>query len=140
MPSSPLVIGCSEQFPNDLRAYHLMGTSPGGAVLLSRHGTTYSAAAGDVIGYPGLLRRMLGLVLESIPSRLRERARVILTNRWNRDWGIEAEDLAQLDVTSANDNRSGRATEVVPTSPSPFEHWQPTSDSDGVFVPRPALA
>jgi hypothetical protein len=140
MTSSPLVIGCSEQFPNDLRAYHLMGASPGGAVLLSRHGTTYSAATGDVIAYPDLLRRMLGLVLKGIPSRLRERARVSLTNRWNRDWGVEAEDLAQLGVTSANDNRSGRATEVVPIFPSPFEHCQPTSNSDGVFGPPPALA
>ena len=69
--SSTLVIGCSEQLPNELRAYRLMGTSTEGAVLLSRHGATYSAAASEVSAYPELLERMLGVVLPSFPASLR---------------------------------------------------------------------
>ena len=95
IPSSTLVIGCSEQLPNELRAYRLMGTSTEGAVLLSRHGATYSAAASEVSAYPELLERMLGVVLPSFPSSLRARARPALISRWNRDWGVEAEDLDQ---------------------------------------------
>jgi hypothetical protein len=141
MPSPPLVIGWSEQLPNDLRAYHLMGTSSDGSVVLSRHGATYSAATGNVSAYPDVLERMLGLVLESIPSRLRERARVGLINQWNRDWGVEAEDLAQLGVASANHNRPGLATEAVDTSTAPLELWpQPATNRGGAFEPRAALA
>ena len=68
MASSVLVIGSCEQFPNDLRAYHLMGTSTEGAVLLSRHGATYSAAATEVYDYPAMLERMLGVVLQRDPA------------------------------------------------------------------------
>lgn len=124
MASSVLVIGSCEQFPNDLRAYHLMGTSTDGVVLLSRRGTTYSAGAGEVIAYPQLLERMLGLVLAGFPSSLRERARAALISRWNRAWGIEAEDLVEsqdagagerLDLpygASANDNGASPAAEA----------------------------
>jgi hypothetical protein len=105
------VIGCSEQLPNEIRAYHLMGTSTDGTVLLSRHGATYSAATGEVSAYAAVLERMPGVVLKSLPP-LRERARVCLVRRWNRDWGVEAEDLAQLGVSSANDNGSAFATEA----------------------------
>ena len=69
--SSTLVIGCSEQLPNELRAYRVMGTSTEGALLLSRHGATYSAAASDVSPYPELLERMLGVVLPGFPSSMR---------------------------------------------------------------------
>ena len=110
--SSGLVIGCSEQLPNELRAYHLMGTSTEGAVLLSRHGATYSSVASEVTAYPALLERMLGLVLAGFPPRLRERARPGLIARWNRDWGVDAEDLVGTDpVVSANDNGSVPVTE-----------------------------
>ena len=110
--SSGLVIGCSEQLPNELRAYHLMGTSTEGAVLLSRHGATYSSVASEVTAYPALLERMLGLVLAGFPPRLRERARPGLIARWNRDWGVDAENLVGTDpVASANDNGSVPATE-----------------------------
>ena len=68
IPSSPLVVGCSEQLPNEVRAYHLMGTSTEGAVLLSWHGATYSAVASEVCAYPELLERMLGLVLPGLPG------------------------------------------------------------------------
>jgi hypothetical protein len=140
IPSSGLVIGCSEQLPNELLAYHLVGASSDGVMLLSRHGATYSAARGEISAYPALLERMLGLVLENIPVRLRDRARVGLISRWNRDWGVEAEDLAQLDAAPANDNGSGFASETVETSPSPFEVPQPTIDIDGALEPRTALA
>lgn len=92
-PPAELVVGCSEQRPNELRAYHLMGMSTEGAVLLSRRGATYSAAPGEVCDYPALLERMLGMVLPSFPSGLRERARRALINRWNRDWGVDAEGV-----------------------------------------------
>ena len=94
--SSTLVIGCSEQLPNELRAYRVMGTSTEGAVLLSRHGATYSAAASEVSAYPELLERMLGVVLPSFPSSLQARARPALIKRWNRDWGVEADDLRRV--------------------------------------------
>lgn len=110
MRSLALVIGCSEQLPNELRAYRLVGTSTDGAVLLSRHGTTYSAAASEVTAYPQLLERMLGLVLARFPPRFQERARPALIRRWNRDWGIEAEDLDQQYSAPANDNRAIRVT------------------------------
>lgn len=115
--SSPLVIGCSDQLPNELRAYHLMGTSTEGAMLLSRHGATYSTVASEVTAYPELLERMLELVLAGVPPRLRERARPGLVARWNRDWGVEAEDLVGTDaVAPANDNGSVPLTEI-PRSP-----------------------
>src|SRR6185503_1574661 len=100
--ASTLVIGCSEQLPNELRAYRVMGTSTEGAVLLSRHGATYSAAASEVSAYPDLLERMLGVVLPSFPSSLRARARPALIKRWNRDWGVELEDLGHPYGASAN--------------------------------------
>lgn len=119
MPSSALVIGCSDQRPNELRAYRLMGASTGGAVLLSRHGATYSAVANEVTAYPELLERMLGLVLAGFPPHLRERARPGLIARWNRDWGVEAEDLVGSEpVPPANDNA---LPESSGASPSPFE-------------------
>ena len=112
--SSALVIGCSDQLPNELRAYHLMGTSTEGAVLLSRHAATYSAVASEVTAYPEVLEGMLGLVLAGFPPHLRERARPGLIARWNRDWGVEAED--HQDRASANDNGAGLVTEPPGTS------------------------
>ena len=114
-PSSTLVIGCSEQLPNELRAYRVMGTSTAGAVQLSRHGAPYSAVASEVSAYPEMLERMLGVVLPSFPSSLRPRARPALINRWNRDWGVEAEDLDQGE--SANDKGSGFATKAAELPP-----------------------
>ena len=134
---STLVIGYSEQLPNELRAYRLMGKSSGGAVLLGRHGATYSAAANDVCAYPELLERMLGLVLASFPSSLRERARPTLIRRWNHDWGVEAEDLIEA---SANDNRASSATETFETVPSRYEPARPRIQADGSSAPQAALA
>ena len=115
-----------------------MGTSTEGAVLLSRHGATYSAAASEVCAYPELLERMLGVVLPSFPANLRERARPALISRWNRDWGVEAEDLVRR--PAANDNGSGFATASVEASTSPFAPSQPRIEGDGSLPPRAALA
>ena len=136
-PPAELVVGCSEQRPNELRAYHLMGTSTEGAVLLSRLGATYSAARSEVCDYPGLLERMLGVVLPSFPSSLRERARRALINRWNRDWGVDAEGV-ETTGPAANDNGSGFATESPETSTSPFAALRSTLSGDGSFQPRAA--
>jgi hypothetical protein len=100
IPSRALVIGCSEQRPDDLRAYHLVGTSAAGGVLLSRHGASYSAAAGEVSSYSEVVEHMLGLVLKHVPSHLWKPARASLINRWHRDWGVEAEDLEQPGTAS----------------------------------------
>jgi len=100
-PSSQLVIGCSEQLPHELRAYRLMGVSSDGALLLSCHGATYSARQGEVSDYGVLLERMLGSVLGQLPLRSRASARAILTRRWNRDWGVEAEDVIQAEAVDA---------------------------------------
>jgi hypothetical protein len=118
IPSSALVIGCSEQLPNELRAYHFIGKSTEGAVLLSRHGAPFSAAANELCDYSEMLERMLGVVLAGLPASLRERARPALINRWNRDWGIE--DLEQLGTASANDNGSGLVSAAVEAAALPF--------------------
>jgi len=120
IPASALVVGCSEQLPNELRAYHLMGTSTEGAVLLSRHGATYSAAASEVYDYPALLERMLGVVVPSFPVSLRAHARRALISRWNRDWGVEAEGRLEMTGPVANDNGAGVATASLETLASPF--------------------
>jgi hypothetical protein len=93
MPPALLVVGCSEQRPDELRAYHVMGTSSAGGLVLSRRGVTYSAANDQVSSYHELLERMLGTVLDSLPSNQRVSARTRLIRRWNRDWGVNAEDL-----------------------------------------------
>jgi hypothetical protein len=136
-PSSPLVVGFSEQLPDDLRAYRLVGASTEGAVLLWRHGTTYSAGATQVCAYPELLERMLGLVLAGFPANLRERARPVLISRWNRDWDVEATDIAEA---AANDNGSRVATESVEIFASPFEASQPRISRDGTLQPEAARA
>jgi hypothetical protein len=137
IPSSPLVVGCSEQLPNELWAYHLMGTSSEGAVLLSWHGATYSAAASDVTAYPDLLERMLGLVLPSFPAHLRQRARPALISRWNRDWGVDAEDIVEA---AANDNGTSFATVPVEASTSPLGPSPPRIERDGSLQPQSAHA
>jgi hypothetical protein len=135
-PASALVVGCSEQLPNELRAYHLLGTSTDGAVVLSRRGATYSAAANEVCAYPALLERMLGAVLPSFPTSHREHARPALIRRWNRDWGVDADSLVETTGPTANDNRSGFATEAPGTTPSPFAPLRPTLHGDGFFQPQ----
>ena len=138
--SSTLVIGCSEQLPNELRAYRVMGTSTEGAVLLSRHGATYSAAASEVSAYPELLERMLGAVLPGFPSSLRAHARPALISRWNRNWGVEAEDLGDRCGASANDNGAALVPESPGTSTSPFAASRPTIEGDGTFAAQAAVA
>jgi hypothetical protein len=135
--AATLVVGCSEKRPNELRAYHLMGTASNGVILLSRHGATYSAAASEMSDYPALLERMLGVVLPSFPARHREQARRALIRRWNRDRGVEAERSTQR-AQPRNDNGSGFATEPPESSTSPFGPLRPTLESDGSFQPRVA--
>lgn len=93
MPPSLLVVGCSEQRPDELRAYHVTGASSAGGLVLSRRGVTYSAASDQVSSYHELLERLLGTVLDKLPSSQRASARTTLIKRWNRDWGVNAEDL-----------------------------------------------
>jgi len=95
-----LVIGCSDQLPNELRAYRLLDGASTGAVLLGRHGTTYSADASDVSAYPQLLAGMLSSVLRNIPAPLQTRAREGLIKRWNRDWGVETDDRGAVALES----------------------------------------
>jgi hypothetical protein len=119
-----------------------MGTSTEGALVLSRHGATYSAVASEMIAYPEVLERMLGLVLAGFPPRLQERARLGLIARWNRDWGVEAEDLVGTDpVAPANDNAETETSGASPgASPSPLEISQPQIEDHGFIAPRAALA
>jgi hypothetical protein len=68
-----LVAGCSEQLPDRLRAYHVV--------------------ADEVSSYHELIERMLCKVLDNLPASVRSSARTRLVKRWNRDWGVNAEDL-----------------------------------------------
>jgi hypothetical protein len=95
--SSQIVIGCSAQLPNEVRAYRLMGSSTDGGLLLRRRGVTYSATRHEVSAYRELLQRMLGPVLAIVPPDLRTRAQGALTRRWNREWGVEVEDLIEAE-------------------------------------------
>ena len=124
--SSTLVVGFSEQLPNELRAYRVTGRSTGAAVLLDRHGATYSAAANEVCAYSELLERMLGVVLPGFPSSVRPRARRALIRRWNDDWGVDAGDLVE---GSANDNGPSLR----------FEPSRPNLEARGSSVPPAAL-
>ena len=118
-----------------------MGTSTEGAVLLSRRGATYSAVASEVTAYPELVERMLALVLAVVPPALREQARPALISRWNRDWGVEAEDLVGIDpLAPANDNGSVPVTDSSGASPSPFEMSQPTVRDHVAIATQAALA
>jgi hypothetical protein len=95
---SRLVVGCSKQLPNDLLAYRLVGSSAGGRVMLSRRGVSYSADPRELSDYRELVDEMLTLVLASVPPGSRTRAREALIRRWNRDWGVEAEDVVGLEA------------------------------------------
>jgi hypothetical protein len=92
--TSTMVVGCSDQLSDQLRAYHVMGTSGAGGPLLSRQGVTYSAPANDVSCHRDVVERMLAKVLGNLPSHVRQRARARLVKRWNRDWGVDVDDLA----------------------------------------------
>jgi hypothetical protein len=84
-----LVIGCSEEVPNQVRAYHLIASLKNGDAVLSRHdGAAYTGNMRELASYRGSLTTMVGSVLEQMPPDLRYRARAALINRWNRDWGV----------------------------------------------------
>jgi hypothetical protein len=86
------VVGCSEQRPNDVLAYEVVGIADG-HVQLSRHdGVTYTAKSHDIGPYRRSRDRMLRLVLDSVPAGLRPGVRHALIGRWNRAWGVERLD------------------------------------------------
>jgi hypothetical protein len=86
-----LMVGCSDQSPNDVRAYHLVDVSPLGVRLSGHDGRSYTAAAGDISPYNEMLTSLLALVLDGMPAELRGRARGSLIKRWNRNWGVMTE-------------------------------------------------
>jgi len=92
MNEAALVVGCSEQRPNDVLAYEVVGMADG-HVLLSRHdGVSYTAKSHDVSAYRRSRDKMLRLVLDSVPPGLRPGVRLALIRRWNDAWGVERLD------------------------------------------------
>ena len=87
--STVLVIGCSAQLPNDVRAYHLVSTGKDGSAVLTRHdGVAYTGVIADLSLYRDVLSRMVGAVLTQLPPARRAAARVALVDRWNRAWDV----------------------------------------------------
>ena len=85
------VVGCSEQRPNDVLAYEVMGIADG-HVLLSRHdGVSYTTSSGEIRSYQRTRDDMLRLVLAGVPASLRHGVGQALIRRWNREWGVEPE-------------------------------------------------
>jgi hypothetical protein len=84
-----LVVGCSDQIPDELRAYHLVSAAEDGGVVLSLHdGVAYTGTMSELSPYCALLSRMVGAVLENLPPAFRDRSRAALVDRWNRAWNV----------------------------------------------------
>ena len=84
-----LVVGCSNQLPDELRAYHLIGAADDGSALLSLHdGVNYTGTMTELSPYGPMLTRMVGAVLDGLPPVLRDSARAALLDRWNRAWAV----------------------------------------------------
>jgi hypothetical protein len=82
-----VVVGCSEELPNDLRAYHLVSASADGVAALTRHdGTDYTGTLNQFSYYRAAMAGMVKSVVRHVPMHLRSRARVSLLKRWNHDW------------------------------------------------------
>jgi len=95
-----LVVGCSEERPNDVLAYEVIGVAHG-HVLLSRHdGATYTAETGELSSYLQSRDSMLRLVLAGVPSSLRQGVGHALIKRWNLAWGVEPEPGIGLAASS----------------------------------------
>ncbi len=108
MNEATWVVGCSEQRPNDVLAYEVMGIADG-RVLLSRHdGVSYTTSSGEIRSYQRTRDDMLRLVLAGVPASLRHGVGQALIRRWNRDWGVEPEAGTSLATASAR----GMATEI----------------------------
>jgi hypothetical protein len=113
---SVIVVGSSEQIPNELHAYHLVSASQDGSVVLSRHdGAAYTGTLGELVFYPGTIARMVDSVLEHVTPDLRTRAGAALLERWNREWGVAA--LGGSCVTCQGEYRGG--TTNRPGTPEP---------------------
>jgi hypothetical protein len=90
MNGAAWVVGCSEQRPNDVLGYQVVGVADG-QVLLSRHdGATYTAARDEISSYRRSRDSMLRLVLGGVPSSRRRDVGQALIKRWNRAWGVES--------------------------------------------------
>jgi hypothetical protein len=114
-----LVVGFSEQLPDTVLAYHVVGgASDDGRVLLAGHdGERYRGSASELSSYRGLLARMLQAVLAGIPVDRRGWARAALVKRWNAAWGVratppeEARDGAREDPCTTCESECRRALE-----------------------------
>ena len=108
------VVGCSEQRPNDVLAYEVMGMADG-RVLLSRHdGATYTADSGEIRSYQRTRDDMLRVVLAGVPARLRQGVGQALIGRWNRDWGVDVGDDQRSALTATPRPRRREACGAVP--------------------------
>jgi hypothetical protein len=108
MNEAAWVVGCSEQRPNDVLAYQVVGVADG-FVLLSRHdGATYTAESSEISSYRRARDNMLRLVLGGVPAGRRPDVRQALIRRWNRDWGVGTE----ADIGLATASVCGMATEI----------------------------
>ena len=110
MNEATWVVGCSDQRPNDVLAYEVMGIADG-RVLLSRHdGVSYTTSSGEIRSYQRTRDDMLRLVLAGVPASLRHGVGQALIRRWNRGWGVDME--ADVDTGLATASACGMATEI----------------------------
>jgi hypothetical protein len=90
--STVIVVGCSEQLPNEVRAYHLISAGKDGSAVLTRHdGVAYTGVMGELSLYRDVLSRMVSSVLAQLarfPPARRASARTALVARWNREWDV----------------------------------------------------
>ena len=85
------VVGCSEQRPNDVLAYEIMGIADGRVLLSRRDGVSYTTSSGEIRSYQRTRDDMLRRVLAGVPSRLRQGVGQALIRRWNLAWGVDTE-------------------------------------------------
>ena len=101
MNEAALVVGCSQQRPNDVLAYEVMGVAHGQVLLSRRDGATYTAATGELSSYLQSRDSMLRLVLAGVPASLRQGVGQALIRRWNLAWGVEP-DAAGIGVATSS--------------------------------------
>jgi hypothetical protein len=103
-----LVVGCSEQRPNDVLAYEVVGLAEGHVVLSRHDGVSYTAKSRDISAYRRSRDNMLRLVLAGVPSGRRPAVRQALIKRWDLAWGVGTEAGIGLAASSV----SGVATAI----------------------------
>ena len=112
-----LVVGCSEERPNDVLAYEVMGVAHGHIVLSRRDGVSYTAEDSELSSYLQSRDRMLRLVLAGVPSRLRLGVGQALIRRWNRAWGVDSD----ADIGLATSSVCSVGTEIsISSSAAPI--------------------